>query len=72
MNNPMCDGSGPCSALEVRLLPLGSIPDHGNIILCRYCFEREIAYRRVRNLNLAKDCAFKLPLWAFYPMPYNR
>jgi hypothetical protein len=60
----MCDGSGPCAAGQVRLLPLGSIPDHGNLILCASCFANEIRYRRERNLDLAPDCRFKLPLWS--------
>ena len=64
MNNPMCDGSGPCSPGEVRVLPIGSIPDHGNMILCSQCFWREIVWRTARNRELSKDCAFKLPQWA--------
>lgn len=63
MNNPMCDGSGPCHPGQVRVLPLGSNPHHGNLILCRSCFGREIRYRRARNFTLAADCAFALPMW---------
>lgn len=63
MNNPMCDGSGPCDPGEVRLLPVDSIPDHGNMILCRSCLEREITWRRLRNRELSKGCQFKLPTW---------
>ena len=63
MNNPMCDGSGPCADGEVRVLPVGSSPHHGNMILCRLCFGRELAWRRDRNHDLAKDCQFKLPAW---------
>lgn len=58
-----CDGSGPHWPGNVRVLPLGSTPHHGNLILCRLCFEREIRYRKERNLELAQDCAFKLPAW---------
>jgi hypothetical protein len=63
--NPMCDGSGPCNQVdpEVRVLPVGSIPDHGNMILCSVCFRREINWRRERNQELGKDCQFKLPAW---------
>ena len=61
-SNAMCDGSGPHDPGRVRLLP-GAIPDHGNMILCRCCFERELAWRRERNRELSKDCAFKLPGW---------
>ena len=63
MNNWNCEGSGPHCAGEVRLLPLGSIPDHGNLILCRNCFNREIAYRDKRNLSLAPADRFQLPAW---------
>ena len=64
-SNAMCDGSGPCvPGGRVRLLPLGSIPDHGNVILCRACFERELQYRRERNMELGADCQFELPAWA--------
>lgn len=62
--NNNCDGSGPHTMGEVRLLPLGSSPHHGSLILCRACFEHEIAYRKERNRDLSKDCAFKLPEWA--------
>ena len=60
MNNPNCDGSGPCDMGEVRVLPTGG---DSNAILCRFCFEREIAFRGFRNRDLSKDCAFKLPTW---------
>ena len=59
----MCDGSGPCEPGEVRVLPLGSIPDHGNLILCRACLERELIYRRERNRELSVGCQFRLPAW---------
>ena len=61
--NPNCDGSGPCQHGEVRKLPLGSDPHHGNIILCRFCYEREIKYRKDRNLILGVDYKFDLPTW---------
>lgn len=59
----MCDGSGPCDPGRVRVLPIGPSPHHGNLILCRCCFERELAYRLERNRELSTDCAFKLPKW---------
>lgn len=61
--NPMCDGSGPCCAGEVRVLPLGKNPHHGNLILCRNCHWREIEFRKDRNTELAPDCRFDLPTW---------
>lgn len=61
--NDMCDGSGPCSPGEVRVLPVGSSPHHGNMILCFSCFNREIAWRKERNRQLGKDCQFKTPFW---------
>lgn len=48
---------------EVRVLPLGASPYHGNLILCLNCFNHELAYRRSRNRDLAKDCAFRRPAW---------
>lgn len=60
MNNPNCDGSGPCHSGQVRVLPTGG---DSNAILCRYCFNREIAFRVDRNRELSKDCQFKLPTW---------
>ena len=60
MINPMCDGSGPCSFGEVRVLPTGG---DGNAILCRNCFNREIEYRVERNRDLSPDCRFALPAW---------
>ena len=62
MNNN-CDGSGTHTPGEVRVLPLGNDPNHGNLILCRWCFNREIVFRKERNRELAKDCHFKVPDW---------
>lgn len=47
MNNPNCDGGGPCKPGEVRKLPYGS--SGGNLILCRNCYEKEIAWRKEAN-----------------------
>lgn len=63
MQNPNCDGSGPCHPGRVRVLPTGSQPHHGNMILCGQCFSREIAWRKERNRELGKDCQFQLPTW---------
>lgn len=62
--NPNCDGDH-CTAPhgEVRVLPLGTSPHHGNLILCQSCFDYEIAYRRDRNRDLSPDCRFDLPDW---------
>lgn len=62
--NANCDGSGPCILNgQVRVLPAGSQPHHGNMILCRLCYRREIAFRKSRNEELGKDCQFQLPRW---------
>ena len=59
--NANCDGSGPCIiGGEVRVLPTGG---GGNAILCRLCYQREMAFRRERNQELGKDFQFKLPTW---------
>jgi hypothetical protein len=62
--NPMCDG-GRChiDTGEVRVLPLGKSPHHGNLILCKPCFEHELNFRRERNRDLGKDAQFALPAW---------
>lgn len=70
MQNPNCDGSGPCSLIDntVKVLPTGG---EGNAILCRLCFTREIQFRRERNKALSKDCQFDLPAWTslkIYPV----
>jgi len=58
--NPNCDGSGPHSHdSQVRVLPYGG----GNLILCRACFDHEIAYRKERNRELSKDEQHDLPAW---------
>lgn len=53
-----CDGSGPHNLGEVRLMPTGG---DGNLILCRSCWNREIAYRRDRNRSLGQFAQFDLP-----------
>lgn len=63
-NNPNCDGSGPHSGDEVRVLPAGT----GNAILCRSCYEDEMAFRRERNSPnarppLAPGDRYELPAW---------
>jgi hypothetical protein len=63
MQNPNCDGGGPCLPGEVRKLPLGSNPHHGNTILCPACFSREKDWRKARNRELSPDVHYKLPLW---------
>lgn len=63
MENYNCDGSGPHVTKEVRVLPTGSQPHHGNMILCLGCFYAEMQFRKERNRELSKDCQFKLPTW---------
>ena len=58
-NNPMCDGVG-CQEQngEVRKLPYGS--SGGNMILCRACYELEMAARADnRERGIEED----MPLW---------
>lgn len=63
IQNPNCDGAGPCCLGEVRLLPVSKDPMQGNLILCRNCFQHEIEYRESRNLELAPEARFHLPKW---------
>ena len=61
--NPDCDGDKCRKSVAgegVRLLPIGG---SANIIVCRACYEHEIAYRRERNAELGKDCQYDLPSW---------
>jgi hypothetical protein len=60
MQNPNCDGSGPCTPGQVRVLPTGG---DSNGILCRACYGREIQFRKERNKELGKSCQFDLPAW---------
>lgn len=55
-----CDGSGPHTNGEVRLLPTGG---DGNLILCRSCWHRELEFRKQRNRMLGDFAQFTLPVW---------
>ena len=55
-----CDGSGPHTTGEVRVMPTGG---DGNLILCRQCWENELHYRRDRNRSLAVFAQFDIIAW---------
>jgi len=59
--NPNCDGVH-CLRTdgEVRVLPTGG---GGNAILCRTCFNHELAWRKKRNKDLGEFAQFALPAW---------
>lgn len=60
----VCDGDGPHARGESRLLPVGG---GGNAILCRSCFEREIAFRKEVNASIRNQSTrsrFELPAWS--------
>lgn len=61
--NPNCDGSGPHAPGEVRVLPHTRDPHHGNSILCRRCYARELDYRLERNRALGEFARYALPAW---------
>lgn len=61
--NSECCGSGPCHPGEVRFMATSKDRWQGGLILCKYCWERELVWRRRRNQGLAEDCAFDLPAW---------
>ena len=66
VNNPNCSGAGPHANSEVRILPHGKEPLHGNDILCRACFYREIAYRTDWNKYMCGSDNFNrrdIPDW---------
>jgi hypothetical protein len=58
MTNYNCDGSGPHSEGEVKLMPTGG---SGNLILCHNCWNHELAYR---NSEMGEFAQFDLPLWS--------
>jgi hypothetical protein len=55
-NISACDG-GHATSNEVRYLEFPG----GRLLLCKKCWRRELSWRAMRNLELAK--------WAQYPMP---
>ncbi len=58
-HNNNCDGDHCRSETgDVRVLPYGG---GGNLILCRACYEHEMAFRRERNLAVWSP--FELPAW---------
>ncbi len=74
MTNPNCDndkcnyqpnykGAG-VDPNEVRVLPLGTDPNHGNIIVCFECYCHEIAYRNERSKELSPESQYKHVKWA--------
>lgn len=58
--NWSCGGSGPHQTGDVRSLPLGG---GSNLILCQFCWNRELVYRRERNESLDKSARFETPDW---------
>lgn len=61
IHNPNCDGAQCRKPTgEVRRLPTGG---GSNAILCRWCFQYEIEWRKERNRLLGDDNLFDLPAW---------
>ena len=61
VHNPNCDGDRCTHEKgEVRVHPTGG---DSNAILCRECFQYEMAYRRIRNRDLGNAFQFKLCKW---------
>ena len=58
-----CDGSGPHTNGQVRVLRTSKEPFGSNLHLCHACFNREIAWRRQRNQELGQESHFDLPVW---------
>lgn len=62
-HNPNCDGSHCVhEAGEVRLLPLGTKPEHGNLIVCKACYSHELGWRADRNEEMERTI-HDLPNW---------
>ena len=54
-----CDGAGPHIEGEARKMKHGG----GNLILCYFCWNNEIAHRQRLNQNLTPSAQFDLPAW---------
>jgi hypothetical protein len=63
MKNPRCDGVGPCSEGEVKVLRLFD-GKYAFQVLCRRCFYRDRRYRKQLNTFLSEDCRVELPEWS--------
>ena len=64
MENNDCNGAGPHTAGEVRVMPHSDTPLHGNDILCRSCWIKAIQYRIERNRELGEFARYDLPSWS--------
>ena len=61
MKNPNCDNDKCTTAHgQIRVLPVG---EDSNALLCKACYEHEIAFRLERNKELEPQNQFKLPKW---------
>ena len=59
-DNPNCEGIGPHTLGEVRVLPA----DDGEVvILCRQCVSCVNAWKALKNERLTPDCKYDLPAW---------
>lgn len=57
-----CDGcSRQTPAHRLRLS--GSGENSSNLYLCYACWYKEMAWRRLRNLDLAKEAQFEILAW---------
>jgi len=54
-----CDG-GHETGGEIRRLDTGG---GSAVLVCRRCYRKEIAWRRLRNEELQESCKFDLPTW---------
>ena len=67
-HNNSCDGSD-CKSITgiVKYIPLGG----GGLVLCKACYQQEMAWRRERNKELSKENRFDIPAWKsleIYPL----
>ena len=59
--NNNCDGSNcKFNAGVVKYIPL----EDGNLILCKSCYQHEMAWRHMRNKELSKENRFDMPKWS--------
>jgi len=55
-----CCGEGPHAPGTVKIMRAGT---DSNLVLCRACWQKELAYRRERNTWLEKFAQHSLPSW---------
>jgi len=59
-HNGICDGCGDGREKRVHKLSVGV---HGNLFLCKKCWNREMRWRKERNKELERQNRFSILKW---------